>query len=150
MLVFLGTLALGVRAEVELPTVNFGRLFTTPEARQLLDKNPNMDAIETRLKSNVSSLPTTTTKQQIKVSGYILDDKGHHKVWLQDNNGASNSLPTRAGMPRAKSNLVPVFSKDTTKLLKPGQIWNLNSGKVMDSYQLPAGEPHAAASENTD
>lgn len=106
---------------------NLDKLFTNKQQRAQMD-------VERTEKNSDKSLPQVST---INISGYVTRSKGESVVWVNDKNTLDNS---RLGHIKVYQSSVGVNKKVTVsfdgqvKSLRPGEIWNKETDKVVDSH----------------
>lgn len=116
----------------------FGRVFTSAEERRLLDQmrgQQEMD-IAQMTKAEVS---TDKKPARLTVSGVLIRADGQHMVWVDGKSQLSqgeNIDAAKAKISRKHSAHVVVKNHQQSKVLKPGQVWLLNEGKVKEVYEL--------------
>lgn len=131
----------------------FGRLFTTPKERALLDlqrqqngfSKPIITSVEVDAKGS-DAAPVEAQPQSFKLSGILLRADGQQQVWI---NGKLQPLQKKNGvrqsgnmvMPTSAALKIPIKKQDQYTTLKPGQVWNPNSRKTTESYLLPVSKP---------
>ncbi len=136
-----------------LTQVQFGRLFTSPQERALLDLQRQQHGFSKPIITDISADPADTNAasmpaqpQTYRLSGILLRADGRQQVWIngklqpvQKQRGVSsnqkNSLPSSATL------RVPVKQHDQSVQLKPGQVWSPNNRKTTESYLLPVSRP---------
>lgn len=137
-----------------LTQVQFGRLFTSPQERALLDLQRQQHGFsKPTIITDISADPADTNAasmsaqpQNYRLSGILLRADGRQQVWIngklqpvQKQRGVSsnqkNSLPSSATL------RVPVKQQDQSVQLKPGQVWSPNNRKTTESYLLPVSRP---------
>jgi hypothetical protein len=130
-------------AEVVVRDEKFGRLFFTPEQRQLLDRvrqpGTNTVANDSETDNPVASNPPPNTQQnEVRLSGVLVRGDGKHMVWINGRSelSAQKDPNVRAGKPQVGSILVPVHTQQKTTLLKPGQVWLINEKQVKEAHQV--------------
>lgn len=138
----------------------YGRLFTYPATRRYLDKNrsskiTNESAVS--IKSGpVNADAVQTQSRKVKLSGYVLREDGQHMVWLNGNSELSNQNDSdyRASKPSTRRKSVYVHANKKSTLLKPGQVWLLDSQEIEESYLMDETNAAGAATDvstpNTD
>lgn len=118
------------------PTL-FGRIFTSDEERERLDRaRKSGEDLQAELGPEVAKL-AETKYQRIEFSGYILDDEGKSVVWV---NGKSDVSGKPAGIitsaPRSNRDDINVIHQGKRERLKPGQAWLLDNGVVKEVYEI--------------
>lgn len=109
---------------------SLGRLFTTPQERALLD-NENSIPPENRGTSGRSE------SKQIMFNGALISSTGKRNFWVngkqQDNH---NPEEPRVYLTQSKQvRVVTPYSSQHT-VIKPGQVLNLESGQITESFML--------------
>ena len=105
---------------------NLDKLFTNKQQRAQMD-------VERTEKNSDKSLPQVST---INISGYVSRSNGESVVWVNDKNTLNNS---RLGHIKVYHSSVGVNKKVTVsvdgqmKSLRPGEIWNKETDRVIDS-----------------
>lgn len=118
------------------------RLFTTPELRTELERRrygyvspePESAAIEL-----FSELLAADESEEIVYSleGVLLQDDGQSIVWLNGKAVAESQLPgnIQVARPYSKGQLKIVSASKQEYQLMPGQVLNLSTGTLYESYQ---------------
>lgn len=135
----------------DIPEGQFGRLFTTPRERALLDAQRQQHGFSEPLITSVevastSDIAPVDTQQSIKLSGILLRADGQQQIWingkLQPQQKKINiKQNTKAVMPTSATLKVPIQKQNQHTTLKPGQVWVLGSRKTTESYLLPESRP---------
>jgi hypothetical protein len=122
---------------------NFGYLFTTPAQRVALDRL-RLDEPGAVVEGDVASgTPEANTgRAPIKVDGVVSSSSGKTSAWI---NGAKSKDNPKIKTGAIKSGKVDVLvgPSGTPITLKPGQLYEPDSGKVRDNYQTGAADPGA-------
>jgi hypothetical protein len=138
----------GSKAPEDLP---FGRLFTTPEQREMLDQTrrnsgsirPQLTVVDESLTGEGTS--TSSAPQPIKLMGVLLRADGQNRVWVSGGSDTrENTVNNRAimGTITQSANVkVPLRGLNNAAILKPGQVWNATKGRVEEAYQIPVPKP---------
>lgn len=128
---------------------DFGRLFSTPIERQSIDRaresgalpvSTSAPAVEAVIKSEVAK----TNAGSIVLKGVVIREHGSSVAWI--NNKSTLSAPVAADDFQIDRKLI---SKDGTTLvvggktiqLKPGQVYDQESGSTRELYQSRAPMP---------
>jgi hypothetical protein len=127
-------------------------LFTTEQQRSNLNvlranylartKDRGFDITELEPEAQpltTTSAPVIVTPTVYSLSGIIKKTDGSYRIWL---NGASldeGQLPSRLRLLREGTSLaLAVSTPQGRKVLRPGQSINVDSGRIVESYQRPA------------
>lgn len=117
---------------------NFGRLFTSPEERRLLDGiRLNQSPEEALTPVSRAPVPTiTNAPSELRFSGYIQRQDGSYAIWV---NGQSELSKQDSPIEQAKFLKSPEATLTTQGLqatMRPGQIWSLESNTVREGYYI--------------
>jgi len=135
----------------------FGRIFTSPSERELLDSSrvENKTSMEQHIvhSSTTRNIQLTETKP-VHFSGFLVREDGKSTVWLNGHNANApkNIQLFKSSKPRKGSSSILVSYKNKLTSLKPGQVWVTDQNKVKEGYEAtPASEPKKAKlGENSD
>lgn len=139
--------------KTESNEAGFGRLFTTPEERKLLDSHrkkygflkPIVTGVDAEAKG-ADITPIAAQSQSLKLSGIVLRADGQQQIWingkLQPQQKKMNiNQNTNALMPTSATLKVPIQKQSQRTILKPGQVWVPGSRTTTESYLLPESRP---------
>lgn len=114
----------------------FGRLFTTPEQRIILNKlRDQHKAGEYAPVSNTEKTEETETPSDYYFNGYIKQNGRTKKVWVEKKGKILKSVDFK---PKDRSKVDFSFSEgDVT--LKPGQVFSPSANKVNEKYKHTEG-----------
>lgn len=120
---------------------NFGRLFTSPQERRALDNlRRNIQPIgpEPGLLAPVAIDPVQLeVPTEVRFSGFIKRADGRYAVWI---NGQSNLSRATPPIEQASFNdespYATLRSNQQQAIIKPGQIWSLDTNTVREGYYL--------------
>ncbi len=136
---------------------DFGRLFTTPDQRRALDalklnqtESTVVPAIDVPA---LTAPPLVTAPNELRFSGYIQRADGTYALWVNGQSALSNrDLPiSEAQFLADEQALLSVGQQQA--LMKPGQIWSLDSNTVREGYyvertpRVDTSQPEAPGSE---
>jgi hypothetical protein len=108
----------------------FGRLFTESKTRQQLDASRKQNSSE-RLPVVEEEVEEEEGVTALKVDGMIMRNDGSSEVWV---NGISTRNSPRQGILQGGNSLrVAVPGGEVT--LKPGQVYSLESRRVLEGYE---------------
>lgn len=119
---------------------DFGRLFTTPEQRRALEalklnqETPN-EAPE--LEAQIVAAPTpVNAPSELRFSGFIQRSDGNYAIWINGQSALSyqDSPVTEAQFLAEDQAMLRVGKQQA--LMKPGQIWSLESNTVREGYYI--------------
>lgn len=113
---------------------SLGRLFTTEQERAALDSHSGIKL------ANRGQGPADPARQ-LRVNGTVISSSGHKKLWVDGKTYAGNNPDE----PRARvldSRQVWLDTSDGKhgSVLKPGQVLNLDTGRVYESFMLDRAE----------
>ncbi len=117
----------------------FGRLFTDPVERRILDnirENVDMNTDETA--QEIPDLPDRTlddTSSVVRFSGYMQRENGDYLVWINGESILSKSdkiVPYAELIPGEKRAVLRANNQQA--ILKPGQVWLLEPNEIQESY----------------
>lgn len=147
----------------ESPGLPFGRLFTTPQERTILDRRrqqpgsaaaskDNGDAVankEALARPADNAAAVSTPAQPLKLSGIVIRADGMQQLWvngkLQPPQKKSAGEQRYPGESSSSASLrVPVKQQNHITTLKPGQVWSPGSETITESYQQPPIQPPKA------
>lgn len=117
---------------------SFGRLFTTPKQRVILDNLRHTPRSQSALKINTKK---SAQKKLLKVNGVVVRSDGKNTVWINgtSNPGGNNSL---VGVEVLNHDInsgsvsMMLSSRNKNISLKPGQTIDLMTGKINRSYKV--------------
>lgn len=129
---------------------SIGTLFTTPEQREYLDylrrefvarsqlNNFNIqDDVVPDIPVEEAAPDTAPEIVEYRFGGIMVRLNGNRLVWLNGRQVAENSLPGNTSLVQsAGSTMLQIRHNGTRYLLKPGQTFNSQTGRVQDSYQV--------------
>ena len=136
-LVGLGLLSPGIRAD------DLGRLFTTPEERQMLEALRNQprraEAPPEPLEPEVLA-PKPPPVQSVRVDGFVSRSRGNNTVWINGTNSLTGDLRSHqvgVNVRGIRGQTVPVRVQNSPVGvgLKPGQSYDPSASRVVDLYQ---------------
>jgi len=117
---------------------DLGRLFTTPAERQALDKLRR----ENRPQNNaVDRNPTEKKLKTMVYNGIVTRSNGNKQIWINGKvvKGRKGPEGIRVYKGSGRSHRVTVSVPGKKKVvIKPGQQWHLESGKVSDFHSTPS------------
>ncbi|MES2674857.1 MAG: hypothetical protein V4660_11510 [Pseudomonadota bacterium] len=134
----------------------FGRLFTTPAQRKVLDEARARGGLThlqiTGVDENLPELlpqEKRQTAQPFKLSGVLMRADGQHQVWVSGESGKRENPDFSRkilGNTLHSANLkVPLQGNNRAAILKPGQVWLPDSDRAEESYRLAVPKPVAAS-----
>ena len=147
-LVGLGLLSPGIRAD------DLGRLFTTPEERQMLEALRNQprraEAPPEPLEPEAPA-PKPPPLQSVRVDGFVSRSRGNNTVWINGTNSLTGDLRSHqvdVNVRGIRGQTVPVRVQNSPVGvgLKPGQSFDPSDSRVVDLYQET--DDAEAASDN--
>lgn len=137
LIVGLGLLSLGIRAD------DLGRLFTTPEERQMLEALRNQprraEAPPEPLETEALA-PEPPAVQSVRVDGFVSRSRGNNTVWINGTNSLTGDLGSHqvdVNVRGIRGQTVPVRVQNSPVGvgLKPGQTFDPAAARVVDIYQ---------------
>jgi len=122
---------------VSAKTEPFGRIFTTPKQRALLD---NIRRYPRQKKTRSKTTQAISPKKGVNINGIVIRSDGKNTVWI---NGKSNLLTDRPEVDvkvnrsdiRKDSVTITLSNPNKRITLKPGQAVDPLTGKVRDGYK---------------
>jgi hypothetical protein len=135
-------------ANAEEPAT-MGRLFFTPTERSTLEVlRQNSKAPDRVIKADEvtkdEAAPVATAPSAIRpviMNGYISRSDGKNTVWVNDQAVSGNNADKALGVGRLNKNQVQVTVKNKSATLKPGQVYDPNTGKIYDHLsEVPTPE----------
>lgn len=133
----LGLLSHGIRAD------DLGRLFTTPEERQMLEalrnQPPRAEAPPEPLETEALA-PEPPPVQRVRVDGFVSRSRGNNTVWINGTNSLTGDLGSHqvdVNVRGIRGQTVPVRVQNSPVGvgLKPGQTFDPSASRVVDLYQ---------------
>ncbi|MDQ1362195.1 MAG: hypothetical protein QG652_55 [Pseudomonadota bacterium] len=133
-------------ADTTQPAIrDLDRMFTTRYERAQLD------ALRDRMTGNTSGVEMPATENSIRTSplnvemqGIMQREKGRNVAWINGQSTLNNNViddNVRVGsQPQALRGASVTISGQTVRL-KPGQVWQQESGKVVESYRTKVAAP---------
>ena len=103
------------------------KLFTDKAQRAQIDAARSGNALT----------PGLQQTNKVKVSGYMTRSDGKDVVWLNNNNTLESSKVGDIKVHRSAIGInkkVTISMDGQTKRLKPGEVWEKETGKVIDSH----------------
>ena len=143
LIVGLGLLSPGIRAD------DLGRLFTTPEERQMLEalrnQPPRAEAPAEPLEPEALA-PEPPPVQSVRVDGFVSRSRGNNTVWINGINSLTGDLGSQqvdVSVRGIRGQTVPVRVQNSPVGvgLKPGQTFDPSASRVVDIYQNDAEAP---------
>ena len=137
LIVGLGLLSPGIRAD------DLGRLFTTPEERQMLEalrnQPPRPEAPPEPLETEAPA-PEPPPLQSVRVDGFVSRSRGNNTVWINGTNSLTGDLGSHqvdVNVRGIRGQTVPVRVQNSPVGvgLKPGQTFDPSDSRVVDLYQ---------------
>jgi hypothetical protein len=137
LIVGLGLLSLGIRAD------DFGRLFTTPEERGMLEalrqQPARAEAPPDPLEAEALA-PEPPPVQSVRVDGFVSRSRGNNTVWINGTNSLTGDLGAQqvdVNVRGIRGQTVPVRVQNSPVGigLKPGQTFDPSDSRVVDLYQ---------------
>ena len=137
LIVGLGLLSPGIRAD------DLGRLFTTPEERQMLEalrnQPPRPEAPPEPLEPEALA-PEPPPVQSVRVDGFVSRSRGNNTVWINGTNSLTGDLGSHqvdVNVRGIRGQTVPVRVQNSPVGvgLKPGQTFDPSDSRVVDLYQ---------------
>lgn len=112
---------------------NLGVLFTTPEQRAALDANRSSGSVG---KKASAAAVVNTRPATITVNGTLISSVGKKEVWLNGHPSFEGKRNTARNLRLLGQNRVRLksASASTSHILKPGQVIDLDSGKIDEAY----------------
>ena len=118
---------------------SFGRLFTTPEQRAVLDKmrrHPYDMRAGKKLDENAA-----VVKKGLVINGVVVRGDGKNTVWVNGKNNFKTNKPevgveVRSQNIKSDSVTITLFNLNKRVTLKPGQIVDPVTAKISDSYKV--------------
>jgi len=148
LIVGLGLLSVGIRAD------DLGRLFTTPEERQMLEalrnQPPRAEAPPEPLEPEALA-PEPPPVQSVRVDGFVSRSRGNNTVWINGTNSLTGDLGSQqvdVNIRGIRGQTVPVRVQNSPVGigLKPGQSFDPSDSRVVDLYQK-TNDAEAASDE---
>ncbi len=120
-------------------SADLGRLFTTAAERHALDKLRR----ENRPQNDIIDREPAEKKAKLMVyNGIITRSNGDKQIWINGKQVKGGKGPEGIriykGPDRHHRVTVTVPEKNRVVKIKPGQYWNLESGKIADFDSVPA------------
>jgi hypothetical protein len=150
LLILLTTLPLLANAE---EPEHMGRLFFTPAERSTFDVlRQNNKAPDKVIKADeiskdemaVAAAPASAL-EPVVMNGYISRSDGKNTLWINDRQVTDRSAGKDISVGRLNKNQVTVtVNKNKSANLKPGQVYDPNSGKI---YNHPSEAPKPEVSD---
>ena len=140
----------------QLSAQSLQRMFSTPAARAELDRRrlqlESGVVIEETVEESLIEIPLFTDDEEVEIiyalGGSMRKADGSYTVWINDVAYDQSSLP-------ANMELLSPFSQGKLRIrnsdtganfdVKPGQVLNLTTGQLYESYQYQAALDAAAA-----
>jgi hypothetical protein len=127
---------------IALPTSaeDFGRLFTSPEERRVLDATkrnqalalPNAPIIPEPIQAPV----VTNAPDEVRFSGYIRRHDGTYAIWVNGQSALSKAdSPIEVAKFKSASEATLTTSGQQATM-RPGQIWSLQSNTIREGYYI--------------
>lgn len=114
---------------------DFGRLFMTPDQRRALDQLRDPNAPRPADGDAGNPLPVgTPTDRKVLLNGVVRRQGGSDVVWVNGARAGTNTnqlVQLRRG-PDQRNRVMLKDSSGTTAQLKPGQVWDMTTGRVTD------------------
>ncbi len=137
LIVGLGLLSPGIRAD------DLGRLFTTPEERQMLEalrNQPRSAEAPPEPPEPEALAPEPPPVQRVRVDGFVSRSRGNNTVWINGTNSLTGDLGSHqvdVNVRGIRGQTVPVRvqSSPVGVGLKPGQTFDPSDSRVVDLYQ---------------
>jgi hypothetical protein len=110
----------------EYDVTDLGKLFTDKSQRTQIDAARSGKATANKSKET----------SKVKVSGYVTRSDGDGVVWVNDKNSLENTKLDDIKVHQSsigKNKKVTLSVGGETKSLKPGETWNKQTGKVIDT-----------------
>jgi hypothetical protein len=138
--------ALSAAAADEAATL--GRIFLTPEQRRLLDEQRSNRGVAGP--ASASAAGGGTGSQRVVLNGVVQRGAEPASVWINGQPAeaaaiSGNGVRTRRGRDAQGLTTVEIVRDGARVRLKPGQTWDLASGRVLDCAQCVQPSPAAAA-----
>ena len=136
-IVGLGLLSPGIRAD------DLGRLFTTPEERQMLEalrNQPPLPEAPPEPLEPEALAPEPPPVQSVRVDGFVSRSRGNNTVWINGTNSLTGDLGSHqvdVNVRGIRGQTVPVRVQNSPVGvgLKPGQTFDPSDSRVVDLYQ---------------
>lgn len=154
--VFIFISALAVRAQdvdtnaLNLESRQFGRVFTTQDQRLKLNQLRADGLLDNEYThTEVQATINNDSNNQMRFSGFVLSEGGKNTVWV---NGKSKLTPNasssdaKVSRPSKVTQAAEIISENKSAIVKPGQVWLLNSNEVKEGYEI---KPEPRDTENT-
>lgn len=119
-----------------LPADDFGTLFTTAEQRAKLDKGAG--DITPAIEGGAGGIAQAAeVPQPFKLNGTLIGKSGKKEVWIngQPQIHSSKRRRTRVNLVRNGSVHFKPSAAGVPRLMKPGQVYDPQTGTVSESYQ---------------
>lgn len=135
----------------------FGTLFTSPEEREYLDflREENLRLSQQNTfniqEDIIPEIPVVEEEEEVdagpaiseyKFGGIMVRLNGSRMVWLNGTQIAESNLPGNMALAESAGSMLLVIRSDGTNYqIKPGQTFNVLTGRVVDAFQ--SGTPQA-------
>ncbi len=132
----------------------FKRVFTTEAERDILDKirlDPTATEASTQINATATT-PTTPTAPKVRFSGVHIGANGKHIVWVDGKSKLSKTPPSndvKTSPPAKTTGKARIHTDGKSTLLKPGQVWLINSNDVQEGYEIKAPQTKAQTPKPT-
>jgi len=122
---------------VAAKTESFGRIFTTPKQRALLDNIRRYP----RQKKTKSKTQITASKKGVNINGIVIRSNGKNTVWINGKSNLQTNKPevdVKVNQSDIRKDSVTITLSNPNKriTLKPGQAVDPLTGKIRDSYKI--------------
>lgn len=109
---------------------SLGRLFTTPQQRASLDA-------ETGIKYENRNQNKKEAAHHIKFNGSVISSTGKKNFWVNGKKHRDNNPDkTRVYLTRSSQVRVQTPYSSQSRVIKPGQVLDLDSGRITESFVL--------------
>ncbi len=121
-------------------SLQFGRVFTTQEQRVELNKlraDGLLEGAESQVE--VKASVERNERNQMRFSGFVLSEDGENTVWIDGKSKLTQSDSTseaKVSRPSSVSQSAKIVAENKSTIIKPGQVWLLNSDEVKEGYEI--------------
>lgn len=142
---------------VQADQTTFGRIFTTPAQRLVLDEyrenlSSNTSGDERPLDLYVETSKPETISNQVRFSGYMLGNDGKYTLWVDGKSGlggsSADSVSSYGSLSQNRRDVLFKSQQKQTRL-RPGQVWLLDSDEIKEVYQRQPQAPKIKAAVDT-
>ena len=128
---------------------SFGKVFSTPQERQFLDREREKALAELTEQERIALLDappvsagiTAIEPTLIHMGGSVRRADGNHTIWLNGVAVSQSELPSNAHLEFVRGlGILRVQGVDQEYIVKPGQTLNADTGAIREDYELTEDE----------